>query len=56
MIEAYPPALIIICTRMGDWIEWKPNDPERWPETGDCPFGECDCVPIVYGRLTPPEH
>ena len=43
----YPPRQIIVCEREGDWIEW---ERDRKPERGDCPFGECDCWPVLYQR------
>lgn len=46
-VQEYPPPRIIVCAVLGDWIAWDHN---RKPETGDCPFGECDCTPVVFNR------
>jgi hypothetical protein len=41
------PEQIIVCAREGDWIIWTKD---RAPESGDCMFGGCDCVPVLYRR------
>jgi len=41
----YPPPRIVVCAHEGDWFEW---EKDAAPGEGDCPFGDCDCTPILY--------